>query len=135
MKEYVLSHTAKNELIQIDVTANEKNIVWEDEKEFTLQGKMYDVVSEEIVNGKQIVYCVDDEKETELIAKYNAAQKKNNSNKKSNTVNFDNTIVYCEVLQEYIYLKFSSVKNVIVFKSNLFATDQKGISPPPKQLA
>ena len=135
MKEYVLSHTAKNELIQIDVTANKKNIVWEDDKEFTLGGKMYDVVSKEIVSGKQIIYCVDDKKETELIAKYNASQKKNNSNKKSNNVNFETSIIYCEVLQEYIYLKFSSVKNVIVFKSNLATTDQKGVSPPPKYLA
>ena len=135
MKEFVLSHTAKNELIQIDVTANKKNIVWEDDKEFKLGGKMYDVVSKEIVNGKQIVYCVDDEKETELIAKYNASQKKNNSDKKSNSVNFDTSIIYCEVLQEYVYLKFSSVKNVIVFKSNLSTADQKGVSPPPKYLA
>ena len=127
MKVYVLSHTAKNELIQIDITSNKKNIVWEDEKEFELQGKMYDVVSKEIVNGKQIVYCIDDEKETELIAKYNASQKKNNSDKKSNNVNFDTSIIYCEVLQEYIYLKFSSVKNVTIFKSNLANTDEKEI--------
>ena len=135
MKEYVLSHTAKNELIQIDVATNEKDIVWEEEKEFTLQGKMYDVVSRENVNGKEIIYCVDDKKETELIAKYKTTQKKNNSDKKSHKINFDNTIVYCEVLQEYIYLKFSSVKNLIVFKTNFSTTVQKGVSPPPKHLA
>ena len=129
MKEYVLSHTAKNELIQIDVAANEKDIVWEDDKEFTLGGKMYDVVSKEIVNGKQIAYCVDDKKETILIEKYNKEHKKNKDSKTSN-VQF--SIVFCEAIPAFSFPKFTHTKPKVFFTSNLFLAEKKADSPPPK---
>ncbi len=43
---------------------------WEDENEFRFQGKMYDVIGKKEVNGKLIVRCISDDKETELINKY-----------------------------------------------------------------
>ena len=129
MKEYVLSKTAKNDLLQIDVTTNKENIVWESDDEFTLQGKMYDIVNKEIVNGKQIIYCVDDEKETELIVKYNNEHKKN---KDSKTSNIQFSIVFCEVIPAFIFPTFAATTPNVFFTSNLFLAEKKATSPPPK---
>lgn len=43
---------------------------WEDENEFRLHGKMYDVIGKKVENGKLVVRCISDDKETELINKY-----------------------------------------------------------------
>lgn len=43
---------------------------WENENEFELRGKMYDVIDKKIVNGMLVVRCISDEKETELINKW-----------------------------------------------------------------
>ena len=52
-----------------DKTAIEK-LEWEGEDEFRLNGSMYDVIEKKIVNGKWMIRCVSDTKETELIKKY-----------------------------------------------------------------
>ncbi|MDX2002745.1 MAG: hypothetical protein SFW35_09955 [Chitinophagales bacterium] len=41
---------------------------WEDEHEFRLQGKMYDVVRREIKDGLVTLYCYSDDQETQLLA-------------------------------------------------------------------
>lgn len=48
---------------------------WLEDNEFRYQGQLYDVVSKKMENGRLIVRCISDKKETELIAHYkNLAQ-------------------------------------------------------------
>jgi hypothetical protein len=53
---------------------NEKNKdtapEWEGDDEFRLNGEMYDVLEKRVKNGKIFVRCINDEKETSLVKKY-----------------------------------------------------------------
>ena len=47
------------------------NMQWKDDgKEFTLNGEMYDVAKVKKVNGKTVLYCVNDKKEKELLSNF-----------------------------------------------------------------
>lgn len=53
---------------QID--AADSHISWEEEgKEFYLYGQLYDVAKKETVNGKTILYCINDAQEEQLLKK------------------------------------------------------------------
>jgi archaellum component FlaF (FlaF/FlaG flagellin family) len=77
IKQYQLKEEAEEKLItlisddqfeQINFEDNRKNINWEEEgKEFTLNGQMYDVAKTKIVEGKTILFCLNDEKEEQLV--------------------------------------------------------------------
>lgn len=54
---------------------------WEEEDEFSLHGKMYDVIDKKIENGKLVVRCIADEKETELIKKFQQVLEKQFGNR------------------------------------------------------
>ena len=49
---------------------NEKQIEWENDNEFSYKGAMYDVIEKKYEDGKLIIRCIDDNKETELTRKY-----------------------------------------------------------------
>jgi hypothetical protein len=49
---------------------------WEDETEFRLNGKMYDVVSSESKNGQLLIVCIPDSREEKLLSAYLSSQKK-----------------------------------------------------------
>jgi len=53
---------------------------WEDDNEFSLRGKMYDVIEKREENGELFVRCITDEKETELIKKYQEVLEKQTGN-------------------------------------------------------
>lgn len=46
------------------------NPEWENDHEFSLDGKMYDVIEKKIAGDKMLVRCISDDNETELIRKY-----------------------------------------------------------------
>ena len=49
-----------------------KEIYWEEKgKEFMFKGEMYDVVKTKTVNGKVMLYCINDKKEKALVDNYN----------------------------------------------------------------
>jgi hypothetical protein len=53
---------------------------WEGDDEFMLRGEMYDVIEKKIADGKLIIRCISDEKETSLIKKYEALNNDMNGN-------------------------------------------------------
>jgi hypothetical protein len=62
-EQQLLSTISDDQFEQINADDNLKNIVWEEEgKEFFLNGQMYDVAKKEIVNGKTILYCLNDKR-------------------------------------------------------------------------
>ncbi len=50
---------------------------WEDEDEFSFNGKMFDVVEKKIEGDRMIVKAIADEKETAVLAKISASWKEN----------------------------------------------------------
>ena len=52
----------------IDADINTNNIEWEEEgKEFYLHGEMYDVARVKKINGKTLIYCLNDKKEEQVL--------------------------------------------------------------------
>ena len=78
-EEQILSTVNQNQLEQINEAENNNAIVWEEEgKEFSLNGQMYDVAKKEIVNGKAVLYCLND-----LIEFHRNTDKESNAAEKS----------------------------------------------------
>ena len=66
IKIKILRHKLnENELQQFFVN-DLKNVDWTDDNEFTLNGKMYDLVKTKMINGQIIYYCLQDDKETKI---------------------------------------------------------------------
>jgi hypothetical protein len=55
---------------------------WEDDHEFRLDGKMYDVIEKKVENGKLIIRCISDEKETALVKKFEQINNEKGANSK-----------------------------------------------------
>lgn len=60
-----------------------KQLEWEGDDEFRFRGEMYDVIEKKTINGKVIIRCISDKKETLLIERYKKMNGENNSRSKS----------------------------------------------------
>ncbi len=135
VKEEIKNNLKDEELEIISFTDNKLNIFWEEEeKEFLLNGEMYDVVKTKTVNGKQLLYCINDKKEKSLVDNYNTITKHNSSADKKGKVTIDdvtNLFVYTEEIncrQDYeLFLNHYSS-----YVSHLPGSFTDKISPPPK---
>jgi hypothetical protein len=94
MEQKVLASTPESALEIIDATYHQKDINWEEEdEEFSMNGQMYDVAKVKIVNGKKLLYCLNDKREEQLIDKLDKAVKcgtdqDNNNKDGKHTVKF-----------------------------------------------
>ena len=135
IKEKILSQLKEDELEIISVSDNHKQIYWEEEgKEFLFNGEMYDVVKRKIINGKVVLYCINDKKEKELVDNYNLITKHNSSSDKKGKNNIDNSFnlfVYHDEKNNYVYFTRGS-NNFPSFDSRLPKNLMDNISPPPK---
>jgi hypothetical protein len=67
-KKELLSKLPESSLEIIDAHANRNEIRWEEKnKEFYLHGQMYDVAFIKVVDGKILIYCLNDSKEEDLL--------------------------------------------------------------------
>jgi len=134
--------TVKNKIIHrleekdLEVIPAEKNpgIVWEEEgSEFSLNGEMYDVVKTTVVNGKKLLFCINDKKEKALVDQYNLATKGNSSSDRKSR-NIDTPFnLFVNIVED-------DLQHFTVFQPNLYSSfdsrlprnvmDQ--VSPPPK---
>jgi len=69
VKQRLLASIPEKMLDVIDADLNKEKIEWEDEgREFYLQGQLYDIAYTKIVNGRVLIYCLNDVKEEKLLA-------------------------------------------------------------------
>jgi hypothetical protein len=83
-KEMTARLLAQNspELTQFELTPEKmRTIEWENEREFLLNGQMYDVIEMKSVNGIVSLKCIPDHKETALIDQYIKTNGSNSSEK------------------------------------------------------
>ena len=85
-KHALLAKLPESSLEIIDANTHKNDIEWEDEdREFYLNGQMYDVAYIKVVNGKTLIYCLNDSKESDLMKNLahavNAGNEQNSSNK------------------------------------------------------
>ncbi|MGI8582792.1 MAG: hypothetical protein ACR2KX_11365 [Chitinophagaceae bacterium] len=123
--------------VELDIISPDDNqqIYWEDEgKEFLFKGQMYDVVKTKIINGKVVLYCLNDKKEKELIDNYNLITKHNSSSDKKGKNNVDNSINLFVYQDEKNYDQYYTIakNNFPYYISHLTESLEDNISPPPK---
>ena len=81
----LLSAVNSDQFEQITEEDNLNNIVWEEAgKEFSLNGQLYDVAKKEVVNGKTILYCLNDKKEEQLVEEMIKKERSNADNTSGN---------------------------------------------------
>ena len=74
----------KEDITEFSFTAEKlEQLEWENKHEFRYNEQMYDVISQEWKEGKLVLQCISDEKETELLNKYIKVTRENNSSKKT----------------------------------------------------
>lgn len=135
IKEKILSQLKDEELKIISLSDDHQQIYWEENgKEFLFKGEMYDVVKTKSVNGKVMLYCINDKKEMALVDNYNLITKHNSSSDKKGKNSFDNTfnlfVYQDENNGEYVFFNSS-----IGFPSGNSFLSQNLIektSPPPQ---
>lgn len=111
IKEQLLTTIPESSLDVIDVDLNKSNIEWEEEgKEFYLHGQLYDVAAIKNVNGKTLIYCLNDKKE-ELLLKNLAKTVASGNGQPSNSKHGQHTVKF--QLPDYIF-----------FSENTAATNQ-----------
>ena len=134
IKEKIFRQFKEEELEIISLSDN-KNIYWEEDgKEFLLNGQMFDVVRTKTVNGKQVLYCINDKKEKTLIDNYNLITKNNSSPDKKGKNAFDNSFNLFVDLNERDDDRYPGAVAIVFcsFDSRLCDNIADHISPPPK---
>ncbi|MDB5202522.1 MAG: hypothetical protein JWQ27_1931 [Ferruginibacter sp.] len=67
------------------IDAGDPSIRWEEKgEEFMLSGEMYDVAKSKLVNGKETLYCINDDKEQVFLHDFSQAIKHATGNSKGN---------------------------------------------------
>ena len=125
---------ANKELYEICLNDNLKNIYWEDkeQKEFLLNGQIYDVVNSTTVNGKTMLYCYSDKEEQHFINDYNSITKHNSASGKK-IKDIDNLITLFFENKNYEFFSILKKSNSFSdFISYFPSGDLKDIFSPPR---
>ena len=144
IKQYQIREAVKHQLLgalpesslQIFAADNEK-IVWEEnEKEFSIDGEMYDIAKIKIVENKKYFYCLSDTKETALINEFvKTVQKKtDNKQEKDSKDHFKFQTLSFQPFEETVAKHFFKSNKTIfpIFKQNPISVVFSVIGPPPK---
>lgn len=117
------------ELIEFD--AADARITWEESHEVEVEGKYYDVVKQQYVNGRTTLYCIADDDETLLYDWYKNVAAKSKEKDVDKTIVLETTalpnqklsIIYTPVCLQTIYTVYNRLQshNIPV-----------PLSPPPK---
>jgi hypothetical protein len=74
MREYLHSGNRLENVTELQISVNDNKelgkLKWENDKEFHLNGIMFDVIEKRIENGKWIIRCISDKQETSLVKAY-----------------------------------------------------------------
>jgi len=85
VKHELLAKLPESSLEIIDANTHKNDIEWEEEdREFYLHGQMYDVAFIKVINGKKLIYCLNDSKEEDLLKRLANAVNSGNQQSSSN---------------------------------------------------
>lgn len=125
---------ANKEVYKICLNDNLQKIYWEDQeqKEFSLNGQIYDVVRRSTVNGKTMLYCYSDREEQHLINDYNSITKHNSATGKK-IKEIDNLItLFFENKKDDFFSILKKSKSFSYLISYFSSEDLKDIFSPPR---
>jgi hypothetical protein len=107
-------------------------IKWKEEgKEFSLDGELYDIARTKTVDGKTLLYCINDKKEKQILDNLIKAVNKNQDNKRGRNIN--------PVLPDLVFINliepldvFSVSSQYAFLNVTLVSSFEEITSPPPK---
>jgi hypothetical protein len=109
-KHELLSKLPESALEIIDGTAYKNDIEWEEEdREFYLHGQMYDVAFIKIVNGKKLIYCLNDSNEEDLLKRL--AKAVDSRNEQNSSGKNDHHIIKFQV-SDFIILTLNTLTTI-----------------------
>jgi hypothetical protein len=136
MKKLLLQEKSNKEQTILIFSLNDENCIskleWEDDEEFRLNGEMYDVVEKKIEDGKLIIRCISDKKETALISKFEKMNKENNSKSKSALLIKLISSTYLPAENTEQFKKVISVPSTIDLQSKIISRAHDVLTPPPQ---
>lgn len=135
MEELIFASTPETQFEVFDLAQNSSAIKWEKEgKEFMLNGEMYDVAKIKKVNGRILLYCLNDKKEKELLRHFEKAMKHdaNSSKPGKNSIKFQLSD-FTFVATEKSTVAIIPVEKINVFFNTILHSPFLEITvPPPK---
>ncbi len=138
MKEQLLSQPSENLYQVIILEDNLASITWEEkDKEFYLHDMLYDVASIKKVNGKTRLYCLNDQKEEQLVknmAKLVMSGNDNTINGKEtkHSIKFQLNDFVVHTTDRLSYTAGIPQQEYVYFDASLFSTTQPVHTHPPQ---
>lgn len=117
---------------------DDKNLIWEESDEFSINGKMYDVAKVKVVDNKKYLYCLKDDSETNLVTNYYSNFSKENQSSKQKKEKQNIQFQFVALLQNeepiiFLY-KVMNSKHFTVYTQNAVFKSISKIDQPPKFL-
>lgn len=137
VKRELKSKVKSTDLHLISFSKNDLDkINWmEEEKEFLLNNKMYDIVKKEISENSVLFYCIDDKKEAELFANLDVhinKHLKNHSSSQKNTIKVtDDKYKISHASSSGLINYYSLINHQTAYILRLFSVNQPLSTPPP----
>lgn len=138
MKHRLLSSVPERLLEVVDEATNKHNIEWEEEgREFYLHGQLYDVAYIKVVNGRTLIYCLNDVKEEKLLSDLakitgNQADQNNGNPSGSHTVKFHSPDLIL-FAQAGTLPEQTTEQKYFVHSTKLISVTTDILTPPPDQ--
>jgi hypothetical protein len=105
---------------------------WEEEgKEFYQDGKMYDVAKSYHLNGKQILYCINDEKEATLLAHWSKTTGQQNGKGSSHHIKIQSVDLLVQPVIQFAH-QLTITRQYPVYITTPFLSFKEVIAPPPR---
>jgi len=134
MKLRLLRSPGQKEITELSFNSQEQEkLEWEDDHEVSVNGEMYDVIEQYSRDGKLVLRCIDDKKETALIDEYLKLNKNNSDNKPLSSLV---QLIAAQFLVPVTNLPEPSVNwfsnQFFNYSSDIVSTSASINTPPPK---
>ena len=133
MEREVVTHIPESSLEVIIAEQVADKIVWEEKnKEFSLDGVLYDVARIEKKEGKTFLYCINDKKEKQLLDDLVKAVNKDHDNKQGRN-NIKSLLLDLVCMSDEEEMRSFSIPSAYSsFNVTLISSFEEMNSPPPK---
>lgn len=139
MKAQLFANLPESSLESIVLENNEAHIIWKDDgKEFYLNGELYDLVKTKDLNGKTILYSINDGKEKQILNEFAKTLRSQNddgignkSGKHSIKFQVSEFTGFAEQPESIIHS--TTISQFISYKVSLISSLLEITSPPPKR--
>lgn len=133
IEKELLANISESSLEVIIAEQYGDKIEWEkNNKEFSLEGEMYDVARIKVKKGKTFLYCINDKKEKQLLKELaKAANGNHNSKNPNNNLKSPLTDIVCMNCEEDVSI-FSGPSIYSTCVVSLVSSFEETLMPPPK---